>query len=580
MPAIKLVGFRGEQPRIIPRQLPEAGAQAALNCRLDDGGLTPIRQSLTAGAALADNHTTIYRFGEDWLSWAGTVHAAEGPVDDTRLYYTGDGAPKMFSDGVVYALAIAPPTPALTATLGGVGAGDIVTRLYVYTWVTSFGEESEPCAASNEVDWQPGNDVTLSGFAATPPDREITKQRIYRSQTGQSGTYFYLIAERTAAATDYVDTVPVDGFQEPLPSADWNAPPAGLAGLVAMSNGMMAAYVGRRIYWCEPYRPHAWPEKYSQNVDADIVGLAAIGTTLFIFTKGTPHFATGATPDAMRVEKSPAKISCINGRGIANLGFGVAFPGNEGLALARVDGSVGYVSGPLFDRDDWLAYSPSTMVGCQHQGQYVGFYDVTVGGVVSAGALIIDVGNAPFLIRSSIRATAAFYDEENGALYYARKDSADIDRFDDPTGARSQLYWKSKQFILPYPENFGVIKIDADLTYSAADLAAAAAVVAAIVAANQAMLDAGSVGGEVNGFALNGGALNGDLMTAMPPPAQNLVVGVYADGIRVAEVEATNVAKRLPSGFKAEKWEIDVTGDIAVTQIVMAKTMEEIKQVA
>lgn len=580
MPAINLIGFRGEQPRLIARQLPQTGAQAALNCRLDDAGLTPLRQSLELGDATGINHKTIYRWGEDWLSWPDVVHVAPGPVDTSRLYYTGDGAPKMLDgDGIIYDLALPGPGTALTATLGGSGSGDVVTRIYVYTWVTSFGEESEPCPASNEIDWQPGKTVTLSGFASTPADREITHQRIYRSQSGQSGTYFYLIAERAASASDYSDTVAVDAFQEPLPSADWTPPPDALKGLVAMSNGMMAGFVDQKVYWCEPYRPHAWPEKYSQNVDAPIVGLAAIGTTLFILTEGSPHFATGATPDAMRIEASPANISCLNERGIVNMGFGVCFPSNDGLAMARVDGSVAYVSYGLFDRDKWLAYDPATMIGAQHQGQYVGIYSTLNAGAVSAGALIIGIGDAPFLTRSPLRASAAFYDKASGALCYAETGSTTIARFDSPLGARAQLYWKSKEFILPYPENFGVIKVDADVTYSAADLAAAEAAAAAIAAANQVLLNAGSVSGEVNALEINGGAINGDILTPLPGAPNSIAVGVFADGVRVATITSTNEERRLPSGFKATKWEIDVAGDLPVTRIAMAKTVNELKQV-
>ena len=72
-----------------------------------------------------------------------------------------------------------------------------------------------------------------------------------------------------------------------------------------MANGMMAGFFGRTVCFCEPYRPHAWPEKYQVTVDSDIVALAAVGTTLFILTKGAPHWAQGSSPDAM----SPNSVS-------------------------------------------------------------------------------------------------------------------------------------------------------------------------------------------------------------------------------------------------------------------------------
>lgn len=579
MPAIKLEAFRGEQPRIIARQLPGSGAQAALNVRLDDGGLTPIRRSVAEAVAGGADHLAILRFNDAWLSNAAAISAAEGAVDSTRLYYTGDGAPKLRKlDGTIYALALPAPTPALTATLGSSGSGDVVTRIYAYTWVTDLGEESEPCAASAAIDWQPGHTVTLSGFASTPADRGITLQRIYRSQTGTSGTYFYLIAERAASSSDFSDTVAVDAFQEPLPSADWNPPPDALEGLVSMSNGIAAGFVGRSVYFSEPFRWHAWPEKYVQQVDADIVGIAAINSVLFILTKGHPYFASGSVPEAMQLDRSPANMACIGARGIANLGFAVCYPANDGLAIARPDGSVGLVSASLFNAEQWKAYDPATMIGSQHQGRYVGFYSVTSGDQVIEGCMAIEVAGEPFLSFASATATAAFFDLPSAALYYLRKGTDDIVRFDAPNGARARQYWRSKPFILPYPENFGAIRVDSDIVFTNADALAAAAVVADAIAANELLIAAGGLSGEINATALNGGALNGDILEPIPGSGNTLAIGIYANGTRVATVTATNDITRLPSGFLAEKWEIDVSGDIPITQIVMAKTMNELKR--
>ena len=41
MSILKLIGFVGETPKIIPRLLGDMASQLASNVRLDDGGLTP-----------------------------------------------------------------------------------------------------------------------------------------------------------------------------------------------------------------------------------------------------------------------------------------------------------------------------------------------------------------------------------------------------------------------------------------------------------------------------------------------------------------------------------------------------------
>lgn len=582
MSAIKLIGFSGEQPRVVPRFLPANGAQVAQDCRLDNGALTPVRQSLGAATAGAIGDKTILKFNGSWLTFAGNIKAAPGPVDSTRLYYTGSGAPKMRDDaGNIYDLALAGPAGALTATLGGVGAGNVYTRLYVYTWVTSFGEESEPCPASAAIDWQAGNTVTLSGFASVPAGRAITKQRIYRSQTGTTGTYFYLIAERAASNTNYSDTVAVDGFQEALPSADWNPPPAGLSGLVALANGMMAGFVGKSVYFSEAYRPHAWPEKYIQNTESDIVALEAIEDTIFVLTKANPYVGRGSTPDAILLVKANADAPCINARGVANLRSAVCYPTNDGLAVATTDGAISIPSTPLFGRDDWRAFDPSTIIGCHHQGRYVAFYDtVDTTGAPFAGMFMVILGSQPAMIRSSAVASAAYHNDEDGGLYFLEKGTTSIKRYDDPTASRAQQYWKSKVFVMPTPESMGIIKISADRTLSQDDVDAAAAALAAVIAGNAAILAAGSPFGEVNAAPINEIVVNGDRLLFYPVASNAIIVRVYADGVLKAEVNVTNREVRIKGGFKSDTWEIDVTTDLTVNQIVLARTVDELRQVA
>lgn len=579
MAGIKLTAFTGEQPRVLARLLPDTAAQSAIDSRLDDGGLTPMQASVLEAAADGSTYKTIYLYGSTWLKWTDVVYPVPGPVAGDRLYYTGDGAPKMRVASDIYDLAVPRPVDDLTATLGGSGSGDVVTRLYCWTWVTDYGEESEPAPVSNEVDWQPGNTVTLSGFPSTPTDREITKQRIYRSQTGTSGTFFYLIAERAASASNYVDSVPVDGFQEPLPSATWTAPPDDLEGLISLPNGMMAAFVGRDLYFCEPWRPHAWPEKYVQTMDYPIVALGAIGSSVVVMTTGQPYLVIGSDPSTMQPTKLEANFPCINARGVVDLGFAIAYPSNEGLIAVRADGSIGIASNNIFSRKAWLALNPDTIVGAQIGGRYAMFYEI-VGedGFPTGGCLFLDIGQTPYLIRSSERATSVFYQLETGALFFLRKGENNIYRLDSPDGVRLKQYWKSKPYVLPAPLNFSAILIDADFKLDGSEKAANAAKLAEIEAANSVILASGEIHGELNGRALNEYDVNGDALTLLPELGITLDVGVYADGQLVAKIDKTGKAVRLPSGFKARTWEIDVFGDVQIQNIAMATSITELTQ--
>lgn len=578
MSAIRLTGFLGEQPKIIPRLLPNTGAKAAFNARLDDGALAPQRKSAKV-ATLADGaQLTIYRHGEDWLSWNTDVDIAPGPVAADRLYFTGDGVPKMRVEDTEYPLALAGPSVALSVAIGGTGSGDVITRLYVYTWVTAFGEESEPCPASTPTDWQPGNTVTLSGFAAPPSGRNITKQRIYRSQTGQLGTYFYLIAERDASDANFSDTVAVDGFQEALPSADWNPPKDTLSGLIAMPNGMMAAFDGKDLYFCEPWRPHAWPEKYILTADFPIVALGAVGTSIVVLTSGNPYIVTGSSPATMQMVKIEQNRPCINKRAVVDLGYAICYPTNDGLVAIDASGAATVISGTLFGRYEWEALSPGTMVAGQYGGRYVAFYSgVNAEEQEIQGAIFVNVGANEFLGRIRESAQAVYYDLAESALYFVPIGSSEVFRFDAPDGARDTLYWRSKQFWFGAPTNFAAIRVDADTGLTPEETANLAAAIAAITEANALTIANDQMLGSFTDAPLSMVPLAGHNLVYPPSMGGMLEVGVIANGVRVAALAVPNQPVRLPGGFLAEMWEIDVASSLRVTNIAMAETMDELK---
>lgn len=585
MSVIKLTGFTGEQPRIIPRMLSDNAAQAAYNVRLDDGGLTPSRISVQQVTLQDRQAKTIYRHQGQWLSWPFEVNACPGPVASERLYYTGDGAPKLRVNNQVYRLAIGKPGVALNCRIENDSrAGqqrDVITRYYAYTFVSDFGEESEPSPVGSSINWQDGQTVRLSGFLEPPANRNITKQRIYRTQTGaSSGTYLYFIAERTVSTNDFIDDIPNDNFNEALPSARWNPPPDGLKGLTAMPNGMMAAFDQRQLYFCEPYRPHAWPENYILTTDSDIVALGAIGSVLIILTKGQPYICSGSHPEAMQMVKLESNYPCINSRAVVDLGFCIVYPSHEGLIAVGADGNVRLISANLFNRDAWLSLSPQTMVAAQMSGRYVAFYDTVNEQGKQSGALFVDAGETPFLIRSGEKAQAAFYEVGTGALHYVRPDGNDVYRLDSPEGDRNTLYWKSKQFYLPHPDNFGVILVESDRMLSGDEIRINEEAIQQAKDRNAQKLKDGPVFGEINAYEINAVPLGGDILEPIPRTNGTVSVGIIADGKKVAQITNTNEPCRLPSGFLARKWEIEVASDVAISTITMAKTIDELKVTA
>ena len=583
MAAIVLTNFSGEQPHISPRLMPDNAAQIAQNVRLGDGSLRPMNVStLVATPAGSANWETLIKHDGAWIGWNTVVDAAPGPVATERLYYTGDGVPKMRVSGTVYPLAVPRPTVALTATLGGSGTGDITTRVYAYTFVTDFGEETEPCDLSNQVDWQPGNTVTLSGFQAAPGGRNITKQRIYRSQTGSAGTTLYFIAERAASAANYIDSIAVDDFKEPIPSLLYNAPPDTLEGMTALPNGMMAGFDGKKLYFSEPYRPHAWPEAYILTTDYLIVGIEYIAGSLIVLTTGTPYIVQGGTPDTMQMARIEQNFPCINARGVVDMGYAVAYPTHEGLALVSPSGMVTLATANIFSKDKWTAYSPATMIGAMYAGRYAAFYDtINDDGMLIKGLLLIDPSGGGYLIRMDIYAKAVWYSVEDSLLYYINPAANEILSLDATSAGKLTLFWRSKPFYLPTPVNFAAIKISAKTDITQAEIAVVNALIADVIAHNEAVFAAGFTFGPMATNMMADSLMAADDLLPVPSPlTTQLNVNIYADGELVFSVTEANTIERLPDGFKAHVWEIEVYTNLTVDHIAMATSVEELKQIA
>lgn len=120
---LSVESFRGEVPRLTPRELPDNAAQAAVNARLQSGDLQSWRQFVSE-KVLANSgpvHTE-YLLKDKWLSWNEQVDVARSvlPGDTTfRVFLT---CPALYATPrwTDYALATtgAEPYPVVTRPLG------------------------------------------------------------------------------------------------------------------------------------------------------------------------------------------------------------------------------------------------------------------------------------------------------------------------------------------------------------------------------------------------------------------------------------------------------------------------------
>lgn len=532
---IRLDRFGGIVPKLSPRLISGVNAQVADNCKFVSGALRPWKTTLAVNTpAKVGTKKSIFKVVDGgtgyWFHWVNQdVNAILSPIaNDTwkRIYWTGDGVPKMaplsvaVTGGTNYPVAsynlglpapLAPPAPAVTGTVTNPDPTLIEYRAYVYTYVSAYGEEGPPCAASLTVTVAPGQTVNLSGMSAVPAGAyNVVTKRIYRTNTGASGTSYQRVAEIPAADSTYSDAVASADLGAVLPSLEWSPPPDDLKGLIVLPNGACAGFSGNVLCLSEPYFPHAWPVGYQITVADLIVSIGSFGNSIVVTTTGAPYVATG-DPGAMSVERLEMGYACTSKRGTVDMGYAVIYPTPEGLMQAGVNG-VNLVSREHYGKDEWAALAPSSIEAYPYAGKYIAFH--------TGGAFVYDPATSDLSRLTGVTATAGFHDPANGDLYL--QVGSDIVKWDAGVGTMTYT-WKSKIFVAPSPLSLGACQVFAD--------------------------------------------------------AYPVTLKVYADGVLKHTQTVSNANPfRLPAGFRATTWEAEVSSVNTVNEILLASTMAELGQ--
>jgi hypothetical protein len=524
-------------------------------------------------------------------------------TSDFRLFYTGDGTPKKtnwnlattsgtgtkpFPDAY-YQMGVPAPTGAPTLVKSG-GSGTVhEDRVYIYTYISTFGavlEESAPSPPASIASIEPNATVTVSAFSTAPTTAagyNITAIRIYRAVAGTASINYYYVGQvavtpSTGVATGtFADTVLSANLGVILTSLYYTPPPSTLTGLVAMPNGILAGFTGNQVWFCEPYLPHAWPSIYTLTVDASIVGLGVFGQSLVVCTTRRPYVITGSTPGSMTQEKLTLFEPCSSKKSIASDQYGVLYASPNGI-VSIGQGMQEVVTRALFTRDEWSTYLPTTMVGVIYQNMYLAFY--SSGSVNSA--LVITRGDNPPLVTLQLAATCVFIDRSTANVFYINSVDNKIYQLDADQVNNIFFEWKSKKFVLPAPTNFAAFKLQADWNYIA-DVASYNAALAAIIAANQAIWASGvPLKGVMNSALVNGVALNGSILTTLPDAAdvRNVNVIINADDTQLYGNGVTSQEPvRLPAANKNYVYEIKLTGNAPIRQFRMATGIGELRQI-
>lgn len=459
-------------------------------------------------------------------------------------------------------------------------------RSYVYTYITAYGEESPPSPATVLTGWSNGT-WTISLFTP-PPDqmgvtRDIVGIRLYRSLTATAGptTYFQVTpvgdqpnGDLAVTTATYIDVITDDvvATHSQLQSQLWAPPPEDLQGLVSMPNGMIAGWRSNEIWFCEPYRPHAWPSSYVLTTEYPIVGLGVTGTSVVACTDGAPYIATGTSPATLSSTKTATSEPCHSRGSIWGNSDGVYYASPNGLILVTQYGAVTNTSELWITRERWQQLTPQKNVRCvplvssyfalgtvrngdnsvaqegftielnaadaasfsiwpQPGGHRIGFSQLSAPNNFDVVNLRLDPWSSVCLVI------------QNHAVYYYD--------FTDPAPTMQTYKWRSKKFQQKSKKNYAAMRI----WFS---------VPAGTPAQNPTRNEAAF----------------SDPSWAALQSGQYGIVRVFAGGVLVTvrEIWKTQEMLRIVCGFKHETWQFEFEARVPISNIQIATSVKALAQ--
>jgi hypothetical protein len=534
-----------------------------------------------------------------------------------------------------------PGSPPGVSSSGGVSTL-MESRAYVQTWVSAYGEEgppSSPTVFTGRVDDTWAITLTAANAGDTGLNRNLTDTRIYRTVTGASGSAsYFLVVDQNIASLTYNDSLSDTAITGNLilPSTTYVAPPSDLQGWIYLGNGMIAGWgqnSPRSVYFCEPYLPHAWPAQYDLTVDYDIVGMGVVAQMLIVLTRSKPYAFTGPTPAAMTEVVLNSLEPCMSRGGIISAQDGVYYPSPNGLMFVT-QGLVLNITAAMATKDQWLQLVPQlglliaaalqgayyawgtestgvfdpnsfscatsgsailptlspkvfprvpelysrpmfTTFGSSRSRKHIGFdnpapeWEVTPAGNTvitnittisnlqafttlnnaSLDGILIDRNNqnvAFNLLTNATATTNVWNDVWTGEVLLIRNNDIYTLNFSNPTPQYDVYTWTSKKWQAMMRDNFEAIKVY--FTVPA-------------------------------GYTQN--ALRDTSFPQSFVAGKYAVLSIYADDRLIAqrEIRTSGELMRLPSGFRAEYWQISITGIINIKSVQFATSAKELAQV-
>jgi len=250
-----------------------------------------------------------------------------------------------------------------------------------------------------------------------------------------------------------------------------------------------------------------------------------------VLTQGLPYLLTGTDPASWAMVKLEAPQACVARRSIVDMGDYGMYASPDGLVAIQGAG-VEVVTTPILTREQWQAYNPATIIAAQSEGRYVATYVPPAGG--SRKGFIYDPITQSFT-DLSLSSVALYTDLLTDTLLALNPDGAVVEWNRDTTGYKPYR-WMSKLFYMPRATNFAAYQV------VLADYDAQATTLQIYVTDARLPLFKDGLGA--------------------PAPAA------------ITDPEP----KRLPGGFLAREYMIELVGTGHMQAVGMASTIDELKE--
>ena len=483
--------------------------------------------------------------------------------------------------------------PTTTATLSRVGSTNIATVKLANPHNMVAGNRFKISGTTTDS----GNFNVTNGIVLSVVDRLTftysNNGGDVSSTADANGTLFHDVAETVddtarywgdGGAFNFTDDFLVSNLNTILESTDYDKPKSTMQGLTAINNNMLAGFFDNQLCFSFPDKPHAWPIKFRITVDDPVVGIESTGAFTLVLTEKYPYVVTGNNPETLDIKKINVEYPCVAKRSIVNMGYGIAWATNGGLALYDNSGLTSLVTRGIHDWDTWSeSIDPTTIIGQYYNDKYFGSH--------STNTFIFEKEqNSGYFTTSQYTFTAAYLDSLNDILYYIDNELGDVKEWDNSGQVLSPLNWKSKTIVTKDYINFGAARVIADYTDIDQEILNQQAFNATVPTTNATLWTQSQQLGCINGptdymlsgnrdiniGTLNAFPINGDdqmlsLLVIVGALPVTFKLFVEKDLVFQATIQSDDIF-RLPSGYRSDTFEVEVSGSARIRAIHIGET--------